>query len=107
MKTLQLFAFLCAATLALAQSITIRDLLQFVKSSIQLRQSDSEVAKTLRRMKLTERLDNPTVEELQRLGAGPKIVAALREMVERLWTKFHPSRNATMGSTRIARRAGI
>ena len=82
MKTLQLFAFLCAATLALAQSITIRDLLQFVKSSIQLRQSDSEVAKTLRRMKLTERLDNPTVEELQRLGAGPKIVAALREMVD-------------------------
>jgi hypothetical protein len=71
-----------AATLALAQSITIRDLTQFINSAVQLKQNDAEVAKTLHRMKLTERLDDRTLEDLQHLGAGPKTMAALREMAD-------------------------
>src|SRR5579863_2161087 len=82
LRTLQICIFLCAAMLASAQSVTIRDLVQFINSSIELKQSDSAVAKTLHRMRLTERLDNSTVEELQRLGAGPKTIAALRELAD-------------------------
>jgi hypothetical protein len=82
LRTLQICVLLCTATLASAQSITIRDLVQFINSSIQLKQSDSAVAKTLHHMQLTEHLDNSTVEELQRLGAGPKTIAALRELAD-------------------------
>lgn len=82
LKALRACVLVTVATLAFAQSITIRDLTQFIKSAIQLKQNDAEVAKTLHRMKLTERLDGSTVEELQSLGAGPKTVAELRQMVD-------------------------
>jgi hypothetical protein len=81
-KTLQVCVLLCAAIHAYAQSTSVRDLVKFVKSAIELKQNDVEVAKYLRRMKLTDHLDDRTVEELQGLGAGPKTVAALREMVD-------------------------
>jgi hypothetical protein len=41
---------------------------------------DKEVAQTLRKMKLSERLDLDTVETLQGEGAGPRTVAALKEL---------------------------
>ena len=82
MRTLRICVFLYAAA-ALAQTISVPDLVKFVKSSVvELKQPDAEVAKYLLRMKLTNRLDNSTVEELRSLGAGPKTVAALRSMVD-------------------------
>ncbi len=68
--------------MAFAQSVSVDDLVKFIKSSIQLKENDSVVAKYLAHMKLTGHLDDRTVEELQSLGAGPKTVAALREMVD-------------------------
>ncbi len=68
--------------MAFAQSVSVDDLVKFIKSSIQLKENDSVVAKYLARMKLTGHLDDRTVEELQSLGAGPKTVVALREMVD-------------------------
>jgi hypothetical protein len=80
-KTLVVCIFFFAAA-AFAQSISVQNLVKFIKSSIELKQNDSEVAKYLRHMKLTDHLDDATVEELQGLGAGPKTIAALREMVD-------------------------
>jgi hypothetical protein len=74
--------FFCAAILAFAQSVSVADLVKFIKSAIEMKQRDAEVAKYLGHMKLTDHLDDRTVEELQSLGAGPKTVAALREMVD-------------------------
>jgi hypothetical protein len=68
--------------MAFAQTVSVADLVKFIKSSIQLKENDAVVAKYLAHMKLTGHLDDRTVEELQSLGAGPKTVAALREMVD-------------------------
>jgi hypothetical protein len=67
---------------AFTQSVSVADLVKFIKSAIELKQRDADVAKYLAHMKLTDHLDDRTVEELQSLGAGPKTVAALREMVD-------------------------
>jgi len=72
-------AFLFAAT---QMSLTVEKLKAFIQSAIQLRQPDAQVALYLRQVKLTEKLDDATVEDLQGKGAGPKTVAALRSLVD-------------------------
>lgn len=69
--------FVCALT-AWAQTLSVAQLKTFIQSSIQLKQKDKEVAGTLSHMKMTERLDDRTVEDLQGLGIGPRTLAALR-----------------------------
>ena len=54
----------------------------FVKSSIELKHPDKQVAVYLSRIKLAQKLDDRTVEEMQGLGAGPKTVEALRALAE-------------------------
>jgi len=70
-----LFAVCVAAS---AQSLTVKQLTSFLESSIQIKQTDREVAGFLAKAKMTERLDDRTIEELQGLGVGPKTLAALR-----------------------------
>ena len=59
---------------------TVQQIKSFIKSAVELKQPDKEVAEMLRKMKMTERLDLDTVEALQNAGAGPKTVAALKEL---------------------------
>jgi hypothetical protein len=66
--------------------MTVEQLVSFIKSAIQLKQSDKEVAGFLKTQSLSERLEDRTIEELQGLGAGPKTVEAL-----------HALRDATQG----------
>lgn len=61
-------------------SFTVEQLTAFVRSSLQLKQPDKQVAGFLQKMKLSESLDDRTVEELQGSGIGPKTLAALREL---------------------------
>ena len=63
-----------------ASGYTVAQIKQFIESAIQLKNSDKEVAETLRKMKLSERLDLDTVETLQGEGAGPKTVAVLKAL---------------------------
>jgi hypothetical protein len=75
-------AFLLAALGAHAQrQMTVAELTSFVKSSIQLKNDDRQVADFIRKIKLTNRLDDRMVEQLQGLGAGPRTLAALRELI--------------------------
>lgn len=77
--------FLTAAaglSVAADMSLTVDKLKAFIASAVQLKQPDIQVAQYLRHVKMTEKLDDQTVETLQSLGAGPRTVAALREMVE-------------------------
>src|SRR5579862_1789966 len=72
---------LLLASLAFAANempLTVAKLTDFIKSAVQLKQSDKEVAETLRHVRMTEKLDDRTIEELQSMGAGPKTVAALK-----------------------------
>jgi hypothetical protein len=62
--------------------LTVDQLVQFIRSSIQLKHEDRRVAEYLKKVQLSEKLDERGIEELQGLGAGPKTVQALRALSE-------------------------
>jgi hypothetical protein len=71
-----------AALAAQAQSLTVKQLFSFLQSSVQMKQSDKEVAGVLSKAKMSEKLDGRTVEQLQALGIGPKTLAALNHLYD-------------------------
>jgi hypothetical protein len=76
-------AFLAITAAAHAQrQVTIPELVSFIKSAIQLHNDDRKVADAVRKLKLADRLDAATVEDLQGAGAGPRTLAALRELID-------------------------
>ncbi len=80
MRCLLLLVTSLALTAANEMPLTVARLTDFIKSAVQLKQPDKQVAETLRHFRMTEKLDDRTIEELQSLGAGPKTVAALKEL---------------------------
>jgi hypothetical protein len=63
--------------------MSVDEVVRFIKSSIKLRQEDRLVADYVQhKIKLTEKLEDRTVEDLQGMGAGPKTVAALHKLGE-------------------------
>jgi len=79
-----LLVLVTAAVLSAAgeMNLTVAQLIMFIKSSVQLKQPDRQVAEYLRHVKLTDKLEDRAIEDLQSLGVGPKTVAALRELSE-------------------------
>ncbi len=63
-------------------TMTADQVVAFIRSSIQLRHDDSKVAQYVKRIKLTDKLEDRRVEELEGMGAGPKTVEALRKLAE-------------------------
>ena len=78
------FAISLAAT---AQTLSVPQLVSFIQSSEQLikegKQTDAELAKYLAKVKLTERLDDRIIEEMQSQGLGPKTLQALQALRDR------------------------
>jgi hypothetical protein len=71
----------CLAAAAQTQTLTLDQLMQFLTSSLeQLKLSDGEIAKYLAKTKLSERLEDATIEKLLAKGVGPKTVDALRKL---------------------------
>src|SRR5260370_6622933 len=79
LQTLSLTAFVATAS---EMTLTVEQLAKFIKSSVQLKQPDRQVAEYLKHVRLSDRLDDRTIEELQGLGAGAKTVAALKDLRE-------------------------
>ncbi len=81
--TARLALLVVLSLLALAQSkLTVEQLISFVKSSVQLQHDDRQIATFIKKnVKLSNRLDARTVEELQGAGAGPQTVAALKALI--------------------------
>jgi hypothetical protein len=77
-----LLIVLTAALLTAAgeMNLTVAQLEMFIRSAVELKQPDRQVAEYLRHVKMREKLDDRTIEDLQSLGAGPKTVAILREL---------------------------
>src|SRR5438477_1055287 len=78
----------CLATAAQDQTMSMDKLIAFVQSSAKFIQekkmTDNELASYLSKVKLTERLDDRTIEELQSAGSlGPKTMQALRLLRDR------------------------
>src|SRR6202021_1221531 len=80
MRCLLLLVTALTLTAAGEMSLTVEKLKEFIRSAAQMKQPDKQVAETLRHFKMTEKLDDRTIEELQSLGAGPKTVAALKDL---------------------------
>src|SRR6476469_3190168 len=82
MMRVVLLAVLCGA-LSLLQPAEVRMNIQqlraFVSSSRKLGHSDQQIADYLKNIKLTERLEGGTVEDLE---AGPKTAEVLRRLVD-------------------------
>lgn len=78
-------AFFLVSALLLAASgsgtYTVAQLVVFMRSSIQQKMPDKQVAQYVSKMKLSERLDASTVEQLQSEGLGPKTVAVLKDLM--------------------------
>ena len=67
--------------LASAQTrLSLEQLSNFVRSSIQLGHQDKKIAEFLGKVVLTHRLDDSAIVELQAAGAGPKTVQALEAL---------------------------
>ena len=79
LRSLGLALFFSLASAA-QTGVTVEQIKQFVHSAKEKNQSDRDVAGALRALKLSERLDERAIEELRREGAGPKTVAALKEL---------------------------
>jgi hypothetical protein len=58
----------------------VDQVVKFIRSAIELKQPDREVANYLRKLALSQRLDDRTIEDLQGMGAGPKTVEALHAL---------------------------
>ncbi|HVP48519.1 MAG TPA: hypothetical protein VMT32_18115 [Bryobacteraceae bacterium] len=93
-RTVAISALLACAPAVAQQSLTVDQLLSFIRSSIKLKQPDRQVAAYVAKLKLSERLDERTVEELQGEGAGPKTVAALNELASQSGTLPKPQPKA-------------
>jgi hypothetical protein len=63
-------------------TLTVKQLTEFVRSSVKMKQADGQVADYLKHVRLSDRLEDRTIEELQGLGAGIKTVAALKVLRE-------------------------
>ena len=68
----------CLAATAQTQTLTLDQLMKFLTSSVELKMTDTDVAKYLAKTKLSERLDDVTIEKLLASGIGPKTLNALR-----------------------------
>jgi hypothetical protein len=68
----------CLAATAQTQTLNLDELLKFLSSSVELKLTDTDIAKFLSKTKLTERLDDITIEKLQASGIGAKTLNALK-----------------------------
>ena len=82
MKCARLILLLWVASAPMfAQSgMTVPQLVDFIKSSIQQHNADKDVAEFVVKLRVTNKLGDSTVEQLRAAGAGPRTVAALKKL---------------------------
>jgi hypothetical protein len=74
--------FVLALPALAQQAITAEKLVEFIKSSITEKLPDKDVALQLVSFRLTSKLEDKVIEDLQREGAGPRTVAALTKLAD-------------------------
>jgi hypothetical protein len=72
-----LTACLTACLIAAAQGDSIHDVVAAVRADLERHRSDGQTARSLRKVKLVERLDDRTIETLESEGAGLETVSQL------------------------------
>lgn len=79
-KLLPILLLTAAMAMSGDMTMTVAEMIQFIQSSVKMRYPDKQVAEYLHHVKLTNRLDDRTIESLEGMGAGPKTVAALHDL---------------------------
>ena len=87
-------ALAVAVLLPAQMKLTVEQLVNFITSTIERKQPDREVAAYLAKVRLSQRLDDRTIEDLQGKGAGPKTVEALNALKEASQTLPAPPKPA-------------
>jgi hypothetical protein len=87
---------LCGIAAAQGPKLTVGQLRTFLRSSIQLKHPDKQVADYVRKITLTERLLERDVEELIGEGLGPRTAEALRVHVAATVEMAKPARDAAV-----------
>jgi hypothetical protein len=77
---LALASLVCLSALAQQETMSVDRLVEFLRSSIRLKQDDKQVAAELNKIRLTEKLEARTIEQLQGDGLGRKTLEALQHM---------------------------
>jgi len=62
------------------RAMTVAEVVTFIKNQIKAKGDDRTTGDYLHKIKLTQRLDDRTIEDLQGQGAGPRTVAALKAL---------------------------
>jgi hypothetical protein len=75
-----LLAVIVAGLLAGQEPLSVANLVDFIKSAMLLKTSDADVAVVVSKIKLSEEIPSPVMEDLRAAGAGPKTLAALRTL---------------------------
>jgi hypothetical protein len=98
-RLLPLLGLFCAALFA-GQSMNSSQLVDFVRSSLAMKYNDGKIADYLKKVSLTDKLDQKTVETLEAQGAGPKTVKALQDLCDQTanMKSSNPPANAQSGT---------
>jgi hypothetical protein len=81
MRLRLLLVALAASVAAFSQAtMTVKQVMEFVRSSVQQKLPDKAVADYLHKVKLSERLNDSDIEQLLGDGAGPRAVDALKSL---------------------------
>ncbi len=96
-RFLTILAVLGVATILFAQEeMNVQQLTDFIRSEMALHHgSDKQLAAYVKKIRLTERLTDKTILDLEAQGAGPKTVQALQELRDQTASMKPPTHDAT------------
>src|SRR5882757_7643731 len=88
---------LCLALLLQAQlQMNLQQLADFLRSELALRQhTDKQIAASVKKLQLTEKLTDKTILDLEAQGAGPKTIEALHALRDQTANFKPPTHDAT------------
>jgi hypothetical protein len=82
--------------------MNVEQLADFVRSELALRQhSDKQIAAYVKKLKLSEKLPDKTILDLEAQGAGPKTVQALQELRNETASLKPPTHDSTYSPTTV------
>jgi hypothetical protein len=84
MATVRFASLFAAVTLAALSQTgrTVDDLVSFIRSAIQSKYDDKKIADEVLKIRLANRLDEATMQQVQHMGAGQRTMAALHKLAE-------------------------
>ncbi|HEX4771544.1 MAG TPA: hypothetical protein VH351_11965 [Bryobacteraceae bacterium] len=93
---LPLLVLCCAIALQAQMDMNVDQLAQFIRSELALKQhTDKQIAVYLKKVHLSEKLPDKTIEDLEEQGAGPKTVEALKALQTETAQLKPPASDAT------------